>query len=241
VKILIIHLGTIAENFIASSIIKGLLKKNHNFNITWVVNSNDDKYILKHNKHIRRIISFDKLKKINEEFDVLINLHPNFDHKKCENITIKYPLGFHFNEENNILYDILYNDQVSKKNIFQIYYKLAGLRWRGEGYDINYYPKNKTKNIIGISVAHANLRNYIIDKLHIAPIKLCNIPYKKNIFKKMNEINKCKKIITDDLTTFHIAMSLRKYVYFLQILPINYKLELFGNGEIHQVPKSIIA
>ena len=81
-----------------------------------------------------------------------------------------------------------------------------------------------------------NLRNYILEELKLDNSKVWNIPYKKNIFKKMDEINKCKRIITDDITMFHLAVNLRKYVYFLKTFPINFKLELFGRGEIYEVP-----
>jgi hypothetical protein len=121
-------------------------------------------------------------------------------------------------------------------NIFQLYYNLSGLKWRGEGYDIHYYPKYKLKrNKVGISIANANLRNYILDKLKLDSGKIWYIPYKKNIYKKMDNINQCKNIITDDILTFHLSMILRKYVYFLQTFPLKIKMELFGNGEIHQV------
>ena len=70
-------------------------------------------------------------------------------------------------------------------------------------------------------------------------MRIWHIPYKKNIFKYMDQINKCHKIITDDFTTFHLAMTLRKYVYFLRTSPLNMKLELFGNGEIYKVPNRV--
>jgi len=70
-------------------------------------------------------------------------------------------------------------------------------------------------------------------------MKIWYIPYKKNIFKRMDEINRCKKIITDDFLTLHLSLYLRKYVYFLQTLPSNTKIELFKNGEIHQVPSFV--
>jgi len=50
-------------------------------------------------------------------------------------------------------------------SILQLYFILCGLTWKGEGYNIEYFPQTKTKkNRIGISVANSNLRNYILDE-----------------------------------------------------------------------------
>jgi len=126
-------------------------------------------------------------------------------------------------------------------NIFQLYFILSGMTWGGEGYDIRYSPKTKTKpNKIGVSVANANIRNYVLDNLDIDKKRICYIPYKKNIFKRMDEINRCKKIITDDLITFHLALSMKKYVYYLETFPLSTKLELFNSGEVCKVPMNII-
>ena len=82
--------------------------------------------------------------------------------------------------------------------------------------------------------------NMLNNQLVIDKKKIWYIPYKKNIFKRMDEINRCKEIITDDLITFHLAMSMRKYVYYLETFPLTTRLELFGNGEICKVPMNII-
>ena len=126
--------------------------------------------------------------------------------------------------------------------LFQLYYKLAGLKWKGEGYDIGYYPKTRTKkNRAGIAVANSNLRSYILNELKLDNSSVWNLPRKKNILRKMDEINKCKRIITDDIIIFHLALSLRKYVHFLKTFPLNFNLELFKSGEIYDVPLSTIA
>ncbi|HUS49053.1 MAG TPA: hypothetical protein VMZ91_02755, partial [Candidatus Paceibacterota bacterium] len=67
-----------------------------------------------------------------------------------------------------------------------------------------------------------------------------HIPYKKNIFKKIDEINRCKEVVTDDMTTFHLSMAMKKYVYFLRSFPSNIKMEFFGSGQIFDVPLNII-
>jgi hypothetical protein len=240
-KILILHLGTLSETLVATSLIKGILKKIENPIITWVTLLESINYVLSYNKNIHKVISYGELQKTNETFDVVINLRPDFPIESCPNIKIKDGLGFGFDSNAQSFEGYFFDKKNEQINLFQMYYKLAGLIWDGEGYDLQYFPQSKTKkNRIGIAVAHANVRNYVIDKLELESNKLWYIPYKKNIFKRMDEINKCKKIITDDIITLYLALSLRKYVYFLKTLSNNLKIELFGNGQIFEVPKTII-
>ena len=234
-KIVIIHLGKITELLPVSSVIKTIKNKYFDTNITLVSKYN---ILYKYNILIDKSLSFDDFKDKKENYDLLINLYPYFPENLCKNIVIKEAIGFNYDEGLKQFEDIFFEGKrkYDDMNIFQLYYKLAGLKWKGEGYDIGYYPKSRTKkNRIGISVANANLRNYILEKLELKGKKIWYIPYKKNIFKRLDEINKCKKIITDDLLIFHLSMSLRKYVYFLETFPLNLKLELFNNGEIHKV------
>jgi hypothetical protein len=240
-KILITNFGTIAENVSSSSILRRLKRRIEATDITWCVKQKDYKDIFKHNKSINRIISLEELISLEETFDLLINLNPFLPHKICNKVKIIDTLGFGFNEEVDSFESVITGDkQMRGMNVFQMYYKLAGMTWKGEGYDMGYYPRSRSKkNRAGIAVAHANLRNYLTDELNLDSMKMWHIPYKKNIFKKMDEINKCSKIITDDMLTLHLALSLRKYVYFLKTIPINTKIEFFGNGEIYDVPKKV--
>ena len=234
-KILITHLGNLNEILIASSILKTITQKTDKAEITWVNWSKEDKYIFKYNNYISHVLCLSELEFIKKDFDLLINLNPDLFLEN--NVNAKEAIGFDISDNFNDFKDIL-KGQVSNHSLslFQMYHKLSGLTWKGEGYQIGYYPRTKTKrHRIGIAVAHANLRNYVIDELHLESGRLWHIPYKKNIFKKMDEINKCDNIVTDDLTTFHLAMNLRKYVYFLQTFPLVLKLELFNSGEIHKV------
>ena len=235
-KILITHLGNLVENFVASSVIKGLYKKYKNPNIIFAVKDKSINSLFKYNKKVKSVI-YEDLRNKNYIFDLLINLYPDLDHEICPDIIIKDIVGFY---EKNKYYDILYGNEISRLNLFQIYYKLSGLEWKGEGYDISYYPKNKVSKKVGISVANANLRNYISEKLDLKSSKLWHIPYKRNIFKKMDEINRCKKIITDDFLTYNIAVCLRKYVYFLKTINYNTKLEFFKKGEIFNIPLEFV-
>jgi hypothetical protein len=241
-EIAITHLGNMSQLIPATSVIKGIKKQEINTNITWVVSKEEFCYFNKYNKDVSRTISFDKFVLENRDYDLLINLYPYFPENLKINSVIKNASGFCFHSYFDRFKKIfLENEETFDMNIFQLYFILSGLTWSGEGYDIRKYPKTKMKsNRVGVSVANANIRNYVLDNLEINNKKIWYIPYKKNIFKRMDEINRCHSIITDDLITFHLAMSLRKYVYYLETFPLSTKLELFHSGEIFKVPMNII-
>jgi hypothetical protein len=237
-KILITNLGSLIDNVVSTSIIRGILNEKKDSEIYWCVNNNINKDFLKYNKNIKYVFSFDELSNYEGYFDLWINLFPNFPQNSCEKVTVEQAIGVDFNPYFNEFFDESINK--SNMNIFQMYYKIVGLSWRGHGYFLGYFPKNKTKKSkVGVAVANTNIRNYIFEKLELETSQLWYIPYKKSIFKKMDEINRCKSIITDDLLTFHLAVSLHKYVYFLKTFPVPYKLEFFGKGEIFEVPSKI--
>lgn len=237
-KVAIAHLGPIFELVSASSVIKGIKKQSVKTDITWVV-ADDHTYIFKYNKDVRRTLSASEFWSQEEEYDLFINLWPAPVQVKDN---LKECTGFGFYSEFEQFKGALLNKtSFPKMSNLQLYFLLAGLKWKGEGYNINYYPKTKTKkNRVGMSAANANLRNYVLDNLEIDDKKIWHIPYKKNIFKKMDEINRCKKIITDDLLTFHLSLALRKYVYYLETYPHTLRLELFKIGQLYSVPYSYL-
>ena len=241
-NIAITHLGNISQLIPATSVIRGIKKQEVDTKITWVVNRKELCYINKYNKDVSRTIPFSQFVSEEGEYDLLVNLYPYFPEDIKINSTIISTSGFYFHPYFDKFKKVFSeNKECLDMNIFQLYFILSGLTWSGEEYDIRYYPKSKMKpNKIGVSVANANIRNYILDNLEVDKKKIWYIPYKKNIFKRMDEINRCKKIITDDLITFHLAMSMRKYVYYLETFPLSTKLELFNSGEICKVPMNII-
>jgi hypothetical protein len=169
------------------------------------------------------------------EYDLFINLWTI--EIKTKSI-LKECTGFGFCEEFDKFKATLLNNMCfPEMSNLQLYFILCGLTWKGEGYDIGYYPKTKMKKgRIGMSAANANLRNYVLDNLKIDKKKIWYIPYKKNVFKKMNEINQCEKIITDDILTLHLSLFLRKYVYYLETYPHTMRIELFKQGQLYCVP-----
>jgi hypothetical protein len=243
-KILICNFGSITDNIVSTCILKKIQKKGTDLDITWGTFYKDEKYIFKYNKNITQVLSFDSLGKKDMFFDLLINLHPSLVKEELDNITVKDAIGFNFDERLDKWKNIFRGDNIEQKydtSLLKIYSRCLGSSWSGEGYDIGYYPRSKSKkNRVGVAVSNSNLKTYIHDKLDVEESRIWRIPYKKNIFKKMDEINKCDKIITDDQLTFHLSMYLKKYVYFLETIPLNVNLETFGRGEIHRVPLSMV-
>jgi hypothetical protein len=241
-EVAILHLGSMSQVIPATSVLKGMRKYDTPIAVTWVVNEDKVRYVNKYNSNVKRTISLKTFLKEKIRYDLLINLCPfgYFDFKDISSFA-HVVTGFGFDSFFNSFEDVFVGaERKYDFNIFQLYYMLCGLTWKGQGYDLNYYPKTKTtKKRIGVSAANANLRNYILDNIELENNKIWYIPYRKNIFKRMDEINRCSKIITDDMTVFHLAMYLRKYVYFLKTYDINYNLEFFGNGQIHNVPTSV--
>jgi hypothetical protein len=237
-KIAIMHLGNLSQLIPATSVIKGINKQNIDTDITWIVNEKEFCDIFKYNKKVNKSITFEQFAKEKAVYDLFIHLYPYFPENICTNSTAEKSVGFltssHLDQFKEVL---MGKGKFLNINILQLYFSVCGLTWKGEGYDIPYYPKSKTNNNrIGVSVANANIRKYVLKNLKIDNKKIWYVPHKKNVLKRMNEINKCKIIITDDLTTFHLSMAMRKYVYFLETFPLLTKLELFNNGEIHKVP-----
>lgn len=246
-KILVIHLGTQSECFAASSVIKGITSKyGKNTTLYFIVKDKFSEQVYRYNPNVKKTYIIDKVpfEFLKETYDLFINLHPDFSEKSNFSISAKEKIGFNIEkaEKNRQdLYKALYEDKKINKNIFQIYFNLANLKWQGEGFDINYHPKIKTKkNLSGLAVANANLRNHIIQHLRLDLSKIWVIPFRQNLYKKMDEINRCSNIVTDDFLTMYASLYLRKSVCFLETMPANFEIELFGSGNILKIPKNIV-
>jgi len=235
-NILIVNLNSECECFTSTCILKGLRKKYKadETHIDVVVSSKNNKKIFKHNKYIQHIYTCHRFEE--KEYDIRINLSA----ETIKSSNSKNILGFG-TKVGDKLYDVIYGKKMTGKNIFQIYYEMSGMKWHGEGYDFYYYPRSKShKDKIGLSIVNKNLQRYIMNKLKLDSGQLWNIPFRFNLYRKIDEINKCKRIITDDYFVMHIAAFLRKNVYFLKTVPHTTKIELFGNGKVFDIPIALI-
>lgn len=136
----------------------------------------------------------------------------------------------------------LYLKQDVNRNLFQLMFGVAGLSWAGEGYGFRYYPKSRQrKNRVGIAVRDRNVRRFLHDYLKLPEDRIWHIPFKDNILKQFDEVNKAASIVTDDPVVMHVGLSLRKRVELLTYEPPTIRPEFFGNGCIHLVPEELKA
>lgn len=236
-EILFVNLGSLCDCFVSTCVLRGLRKvyANDNPNIDVLVSDEEHKAVFAGSKNIKQV--YCKADPFTDKsYDILINLSPD----KLGALTAKEVYGFG-TEQGDKFYDVLYGDRKVNKNIFQVYYNLAGMAWHGESYDVRYNPKGKKKkNRTGVLVANVNLKRYIIEKLKIDEGVIMELPFKANMNKRMDEINKCTNIITDDFFTMHLSVYLRKHVFFLETLPQTTKIELFGNGKVFEIPSTLV-
>jgi len=230
---LIVHLGNQRECFVSTCILRSL----NNTKIDYVVKDEKTRCIFKYNKKVRNVYTKHKFKNhIDKIYNKIIYLAP----QQLE-IEAEEKLGFGYHKESKRFYDAIYGNKRINKNIFQIYFNLANMKWHGESYCLYYKPKTKVKKYrTGLALSNINLKRYIISKMKLNESNLWEVPYKENIFKRIDELNRCNNIITDDSFIMHLSIFLRKYVCFLKTFPQTTKIEMFGKGKIFPVPLTLI-
>lgn len=218
---------------VASSLIKRLKKDNHD-----VCCMTDESLLSFFNFCNCESVKFAKTEK---QYDKVINLSPTaICTDIIEDIKSDEKLGYgkqdgklrFFNNGADYHYRTRVIGVPSNLNLFQLLFGIASMPWRGEGYNIRYFPKVKTKYRVGIAIRNYLIRGYV--KSNLICEKLQRIPFKYNILKQIDEINRCKTIITDDETIVHLSLALRKQVEFLAGR-ISYKFESFNSGNLHQI------
>ena len=247
-KILLINLEPVSGCLVSTSILKGLKNKHKNVSVTVIVNNDENcQKVFKYNPMVDKVYTiedfFSKLpyNLLREKIDHVINLSFDNTLAKLFEGNSKKITGFRYTDTDDKIYETLYKYNKTPKNIFQLYFSLADLKWRGEGYDLFYHPKTKQrKNSVGLAIVNKNLNSYVGEHLYTKQEKLSTIPFKANVFKRIDETNKHNKIITDDFLFMNIACYLRKEIFFLKTVPYNYQLEFFGKGNIIEVPKIYI-
>jgi hypothetical protein len=243
VKILVVHLGSLTDCISASCINRGLRRKfPDTSSIVWMTTDKDSANLFRYTDEATAW-SQDKFlasPDYNEKYGLLINLHPSFL-PSMSHIQYERGIGFGFDDKANEFRDVLFGSQRSTMSVFRIYFRLAGLSWRGESYGFRYYPKTKSRaKTAGIAVAHSNLRFFVNENLDLSSMRVSIASNKRNLFRRLDELNRFSEIVTDDMLTMHLAVFLRKYVHFLQTYSLNTQPEFFGAGRIYEVPLSVV-
>jgi hypothetical protein len=241
--VLILQDDNLENTLILTGLIRRILKNNQK--ITCVCGSKSFN-LLQYFPNIN-VINYEKLdieRLEKQNYDTLINFSPENNYTYlAEYLKIDKKLGYgiedgflkFYNDGAKIFHRTRYIGilQNSNPNIFQLAYGLADMRWEGEGYFLNYYPKKKCKHYAGVALKNQEWKNLVINHVKIDNNRLWVIPFKQNILKQIDEINICSHVITDDYLALHISLALRKNVEFLTGKPLPYKLETFGNGTLH--------
>jgi len=223
-RAIVLHYGPSWEALAATSLIKRLVQEHGGkLRLDWAT-TNESYPLFKYNSRIENLFIGEPTS--TDSYDVIYDLSRNEQSTKiCEALQ-----GSACSVKDSYCYAYLAGERVDS-HVLQVLFKLAGLSWRGEGYDLAYYPKNKVKKgKTGVAISRDDLRSYVKDNLQLSLSELWHIPLRKNLLKRIDEINRCKRIVTDDLFTAHAAIALRKHVEFLDKDGFHAEIEFFGKG-----------
>jgi hypothetical protein len=226
----------------STSLINGLVNTYKNAEIFFFVDAQSYS-LLQYNKNITLLSGYDYASDI--EFDLVINYTQTIESCLFANsLKSKKILGFthannqtiSVNSDAQDFIDIILHKNITTKHVLQLIYRVANMRWRGQGYNLAYFPQSKkNKHKTGVLIKNDKLKTYICENLHLEYSKLQTLSLKENLFRQIDEINKCTNIITDDLFVCHAAIWLRKNVQFLDTNNLGYKIEFFGTGKHHRI------
>lgn len=218
------------EIFPLLSMIIGLKKAHPRSSIIW---AGDPFFadLVRYNKRIKRILDVTQefsLKTLEMVFgaDICVNASSTAIAKQfASNVNAKETYGFTkdgpTSRRAEFLQNVLHGNISTKKTLLQMYYDLVGLRWRGEGYGLSYYPKMKQIAKCGI---------FLQDNDTDMP-DCTKISMPKNPLKRLDVINKFQEIVTDNLFAAHAGIALRKKCTLLGNW--SFQMEFFGKGTLN--------
>jgi len=241
-KFLVIHNGEPWQSLAATSLIRGLKHRHENCLIDWAT-SVDSYCLFQFNKNLSEV--YIGLGPFKGSYDVAINLTPTIEAvNSLEKISAISKIGFikkndHVgvsDSENEYMLQVFSGKENTSKNIFQMYYRLADMKWKGEGYDLSYFPRNRMKKRrTGIAVKDVSLRSYVKENLNLDYSELWHVPLRSDLLKRIDEINRVKHLITDDLFCVHAGIAMRKHVEFLDMNNFNMSIEFFSKGHSYKI------
>lgn len=241
-RFLILHHGDPWQSLAATSLIKGLSKRYPDCSLSWATSS-ESYPLYQFNQRLENI--FVGKGPFKDKYDVTINLTPTEECARAMQETeAAERRGFVLQDSclttseksNDEFLPVLLGEASSSKNILQIYFRLAGMRWKGDGYDMSYYPRNKMKKSkTGIAVSDDSLRTFVKENLELDYSELWHVPLRSNLLKRIDEINRVKHLITDDLFCVHAGIAMRKHVEFLDTQNLNMSIEFFSKGNHHRI------
>ena len=223
--------GDEAEVFPLLSLIIGLQKEHSDSHIIWVGDPSLSD-LIRYNKRIKRFIDIEQeftLKTLQLVFgaEICVNTSSSSLAKRfVSNINANNIIGFDQNgatsQQSQFFKNVISGKISTKKTALQLYYDLVGLRWRGEGYGLSYYPKTRQAERCGAFMT-----------IYDEPDNCSKIKMPDKVLNRLDALNKYTKIITDDIFSAHASIALRKQCTLIGNLP--YQMEFFGKGSLKRV------
>jgi len=229
-KIVVVQLGPLHEGLLTTSLLIGLQKSHPNVEIIWAGDPSFFDLVRYNNRissfiDVTKDITFGMLAKLYHA-DICINPCRT---KKAREVTslinAKVTFGFRktgaVTRQAQFFENVLNGRTKTKKTILDLYYSLVEMQWHGEGYGLNYYPKNRQTKECG---------KYFTSNIKDLP-QCSKIKLPKKLLAKLDSINQFNEILTDDLFVLHAAIALKKKVSFYS-RPLPYCIEFFKNGKL---------
>ena len=230
-KIVIIQYGDEVEVFPLLSLVIGLQKEYPDSHIIWAGDPLLSE-LIRYNKRIKRFINIEQeftMKTLQIVFgaDICVNTSSDLLARRfASSVNAKNVIGFDKNGASSLQSEFFKNvisGKIStKKTALQLYYDLVGLRWRGEGYGLSYYPKVRQAEQCGAFMT-----------MYDEPDNCSKIKMPKEALDKLDTLNRYAEIITDDIFSAHASIALRKQCTLIADLP--YQMEFFGRGSLKGV------
>lgn len=243
-EVAIVQIGQSWETVAATALVQGIRRVFGECNLHWVT-SPDCQCLLQYNPRVASVSTL--LQSLKGPYDFVVNLTPDIGVVRfLDSIKTNARFGFVYDKasesvgfaDRNALemHSALHQNQSVDRSILQLLFRTVGMTWKGEGYDLAYYPRNRAKKgKTGIAISNENLRRFVKSNLRLDLTQLWHIPMRQNLLKRIDEINRCKSIVTDDLFVVHAAIAMRKSVQFLDTQHYRFQIEFFGRGQHHRI------
>ena len=214
-KIVVIHSGIDYEALLLTSLLIGLKKKYMSSQILWVGNPS---YfcLIKYNKRVKRCFNLDKcydLSSLTSFYGSDVCLNISLNKQACKFASAcgaKIIYGFDKNgpvdRNAEFVSKVLSGKVKTNKTVLDLYYSLAEMHWKGEGYGLSYYPKLKQTKKCG-TYLHTDFRTDNEDE------DCEEIELPRQFLDRFDVLNQYATIITDDLFVLHAGLALKKKVH----------------------------
>lgn len=219
-KIIVVHSGLMYKALPLTSLLIGLKKEYPSATILWVGDP-DSFELVKFNKRVNKHLDINKcydLASLTDFYgaDLCVNSSIEMKAKKFATLTnAKKVCGFTkdgpVDTDAELFQNIMNGDSETNKTILELYYSLAGLKWKGEGYGLSYYPRTKQSKELAV---------YLNEEDESVEGERLTMP--DALFAQFDAINQYNSIITDDLFVTHAALALRKNVSCLVKVPYRF-------------------